>query len=102
MVVVPVDAVPAGEGFSWPSWCRRIGPGYLKAQLTKTAGNNREIRRFAVNVDPAEGDLAALGEPQLAERLGESNFNSLRPRRSSRPPAIRLDSTSANPSSTSY
>ncbi len=42
--------------------------GFYEAQLTKTDGSN-EIRRFAVNVDPAEGNLKHLDGPQLAARL---------------------------------
>jgi hypothetical protein len=42
--------------------------GYYDAMLTRT-DNVADIRRFAYNVDPGEGDLAVLDQTQLAERL---------------------------------
>jgi hypothetical protein len=42
--------------------------GFYEVQLTRIDGAN-ERRRYALNVDPAEGDLSALGPEQLAARL---------------------------------
>ncbi len=42
--------------------------GFYEARLTHTDGT-AENRRYALNVDAAEGDLAALGAEQLAARL---------------------------------
>jgi hypothetical protein len=42
--------------------------GFYEAQLTRIDGAT-ERRRYALNVDPAEGDLSALGPEQLAARL---------------------------------
>jgi hypothetical protein len=42
--------------------------GLYEAQLTRTDGT-AETRRYALNVDPAEGDLSALDAEQLAARL---------------------------------
>jgi hypothetical protein len=42
--------------------------GFYEAQLTRINGA-AERRRYALNVDPAEGDLSALGPAQLAARL---------------------------------
>jgi hypothetical protein len=47
--------------------------GYYEALLTR-ANNVAETRRYAYNVDPAEGNLAALDQPQLAERLSGLNY----------------------------
>ena len=42
--------------------------GFFEAQLTR-ADNSQEIRRYAMNVDPTEGDLAIVTGVQLAPRL---------------------------------
>jgi hypothetical protein len=42
--------------------------GFYEARLTRTNGAT-ETRRYALNVDPAEGDLSAMGPEQLAARL---------------------------------
>jgi hypothetical protein len=42
--------------------------GFYEARLAR-ADNTVETRRYAVNVDPAEGDLAIIGAEQLASRL---------------------------------
>jgi hypothetical protein len=42
--------------------------GYYDAMLTRT-DNSADIRRYAYNVVPGEGDLAVIDQPQLAERL---------------------------------
>jgi len=42
--------------------------GFYEARLTRT-DESPEVRRYAVNVDPSEGNLAAMGAEQLAGRL---------------------------------
>jgi hypothetical protein len=42
--------------------------GIYEVRLTRADGST-ETRRVAVNVDPAEGNLAVMDEPRLAERL---------------------------------
>jgi hypothetical protein len=42
--------------------------GFYEARLTRTNGAT-ETRRYALNVDPVEGDLSTLGSEQLAARL---------------------------------
>ena len=69
VAVIPVDAVPAGEGQFVAKLAQAERAGFYEAQLTKTSGNKRETRRFAVNVNTAEGDLAALDGTELAKRL---------------------------------
>ncbi len=63
-----VDAVRAADG----QWLASLGQtdrsGFYEAQLARTDGK-REIRRAAINVDAAEGDLRALFGPELAARL---------------------------------
>jgi hypothetical protein len=46
--------------------------GFYEALLTRS-DNSSEIRRYAYNVEPAEGDLAALDQTQLAERLAKDS-----------------------------
>jgi len=62
------DAVPAADGSMTVSFCETDTSGIYKALLTKTNGAT-DVRRFALNVDAAEGDLKALGGPELAARL---------------------------------
>ena len=47
--------------------------GFYKALLTQPS-HKTEIRNFAVNVDPAEGDLRALAGPDLASRLAPLKY----------------------------
>jgi hypothetical protein len=47
--------------------------GFYKALLTQPS-HKTEIRTFAVNVDPAEGDLRALAGPDLASRLAPLKY----------------------------
>ena len=42
--------------------------GFYEARLARTDGAT-ETRRYAINVDAAEGDLTAMNAPQLAARL---------------------------------
>ena len=47
--------------------------GFYKALLTQPS-HKTEIRNFAVNVDPGEGDLRALTGPDLASRLAPLKY----------------------------
>jgi hypothetical protein len=47
--------------------------GFYKALLTEPS-HKAEARNFAVNVDPVEGDLRALGGPDLAARLAPLKY----------------------------
>jgi hypothetical protein len=47
--------------------------GFYEAQLTRIDGAT-ERRRYALNVEPAEGDLSALGPEQLAARLEGAKY----------------------------
>ncbi len=50
------------------SFARTEKSGFYEALLTQTTGKG-ETRHYAVNVDPAEGDLKALAGAELAARL---------------------------------
>ncbi|MGD0517118.1 MAG: BatA domain-containing protein [Thermoguttaceae bacterium] len=62
------DAAPNAEGKLFVALNETDAAGVYEARLTRT-DNSVEIRRYAFNVDPAEGNLAALDKSQLAERL---------------------------------
>jgi hypothetical protein len=62
------DAVLAPDGSLSVSLPDVNASGFYEAQLTRTDGTP-EVRHFAVNVDAAEGDLAAMSSEQLATRL---------------------------------
>jgi hypothetical protein len=47
--------------------------GFYQARLTQPS-HKIEIRNFVVNVDPGEGDLRALGGPDLASRLAPLKY----------------------------
>ncbi len=63
-----VGAVRASDGTLVASLADTPWSGFYEAQLIRS-NSVPETRRYAVNVDPAEGDLAALGAEQLASRL---------------------------------
>ncbi|MBN2473020.1 MAG: BatA domain-containing protein [Pirellulales bacterium] len=63
-----VDAVRSPEGVLVASLSETDVSGMYEARLTRTNGTT-ETRRFALNVEPEEGNLAALSGPQLATRL---------------------------------
>jgi hypothetical protein len=63
-----VDAVPAAAGRVTATLPQTTSAGFYEARLTKTDGK-LDVRYFAVNVDAMEGDLSALGGPDLAQRL---------------------------------
>ena len=65
-----VDGVkPNPESDKFEAQCpRTLTAGFYDAQLTTTS-QKTEVRQFAVNVDPTEGDLKTLNGPDLAARL---------------------------------
>ena len=63
-----MDAVRTADGPLAVSLAETGTSGVYEARLTRTDGT-AETRRFALNVDAAEGDLKALSGPQLAARL---------------------------------
>jgi hypothetical protein len=64
-----IEAVPEGKDTMKSTYTRTSLSGFYTAKLT-TKTNKVENRIFAVNVDPAEGDLKALTGPDLNARLG--------------------------------
>jgi len=62
------DATPNAEGKLVVALNETDASGIYEARLTRSDGA-AEIRRYAFNVDPAEGDLAAFDKNQLAQRL---------------------------------
>lgn len=66
--LVPVSAVRTPEGQWLVALDETDESGYYEARLTRTGGT-AEVRRYAFNVDPHEGDLAYLDAEQLAVRL---------------------------------
>jgi hypothetical protein len=65
---VTVQAVRGADGTLGASFSDTDLSGFYEAQLTR-ANNAVETRRYAVNVDAAEGDLAVVSGEQLAARL---------------------------------
>ena len=63
-----VDAAPGPGGQLTAVLPRADVAGFYEARLTRTTGKP-EVRHFAVNVDPAEGDLKSLSGQELASRL---------------------------------
>ncbi|MEE8451182.1 MAG: BatA domain-containing protein [Thermoguttaceae bacterium] len=63
-----VDATPSDDGGLSAVFSRTGNRGVYEARLTRTDGTI-DVRRYAVNVDAAEGDLAALSGTELAPRL---------------------------------
>ena len=64
-----VEAAPDGKDTMKATYARTTQSGFYTAKLT-TKANKVETRVFAVNVDPAEGDLKALTGPDVVARLG--------------------------------
>jgi hypothetical protein len=62
------DAAPNSAGKLFVALNETDVSGIYEARLTRS-DNSAETRRYAFNVDPAEGNLAALDKSQLAERL---------------------------------
>jgi hypothetical protein len=64
-----VGAAAAGDGrVPVVRFARTDTAGIYEAELAATTGA-AEVRRWAVNVDPREGDLARLDAAELADRL---------------------------------
>jgi hypothetical protein len=64
---ISVDATPTADGLA-ATLAEITTAGFFTAELTTNA-NQEETRRFAVNVDPEEGDLATVDREHLAARL---------------------------------
>jgi len=62
------NAVRTADGLMTASLADTDESGFYEARLTRNDGVI-ETRRYAINVDPAEGDLTALNAEQLAARL---------------------------------
>lgn len=68
-----IDGVPGPGGRLTVSFLETDLAGVYQARLTR-ADSTPEIRRFAYNVDPAEGDLTTVTGTQLAEALRGVQF----------------------------
>ena len=64
----PIDAVPNSSGMLVAVYADTDSSGIYEAQLSRTDGSV-ELRRFAVNVDPAESDLSPLDPTELAAEV---------------------------------
>ena len=69
-----VEAVAAANGTSTASLLGTDMAGLYEAQLTRRDGG-ADVRRFAVNVDPAEGDMKQISRAQLDARLEGVRFD---------------------------
>ncbi|MEN6459245.1 MAG: BatA domain-containing protein [Thermoguttaceae bacterium] len=65
---VTVNAVRAADGMLVATLPETSESGFYEAQLTRS-NHAPETRRYAVNVDPLEGDLTTLDNQPLASRL---------------------------------
>jgi hypothetical protein len=65
---VPVNATLGPDRMLTASFFDTDQSGFYEAQLVR-ADNSVETRRYAINVDPNEGDLEAIGAERLATRL---------------------------------
>jgi hypothetical protein len=63
-----VDAARPADGKLSVTITDTDAAGVYEAGLFRSDGS-REVRRYAVNVDPAEGDLRTISAQQLADRL---------------------------------
>jgi hypothetical protein len=70
---VTADAAPNADGKLSAALNETDSSGVYEARLAR-ADNSVEVRRYAFNVDPAEGNLAALDKGQLAQRLKGLNY----------------------------
>jgi hypothetical protein len=68
-----VDAPPNAEGKLIAAISETDFSGVYQAALTRS-DNSSEIRRYAFNVNSAEGNLAALDKGRLAEHLKDLNY----------------------------
>jgi hypothetical protein len=67
-----VDAVLSGDQMT-ATLAQTDQSGFYAAQLTTSKGGT-ETRYYAVNVDPLEGNLQAMFEPDLRARLPDAKF----------------------------
>jgi hypothetical protein len=65
---VTVNSVSSGADHRTATYAKTETSGFYKALLTLPSLKT-EVRNFAVNVDPGEGDLKALAGPDLLSRL---------------------------------
>ena len=65
---VTVNPTRSADGLLTASLPETDVSGFYEAQLSRADGST-ETRRYAINVDPAEGDLAALDGERIATRL---------------------------------
>ena len=68
-----INAEPSGKDRRTVTYTKTETAGFYKALLTQPS-HKTEVRNFAVNVDPAEGDLRALTGPDLAARLAPLKY----------------------------
>jgi hypothetical protein len=73
-VPAAVAATPTADGMLTASLSDIDRSGFYEVRLART-DNTEETRRYAVNVDPAEGDLRWLDGQQLAARLGDLKYH---------------------------
>ena len=84
---VTVNAIRGADGGLTASLFDTDRSGFYEAQLTR-ADNSAETRRYAMNVDPDEGDLAMLDGHNSRRGWKASSIGTSRRRRSNRPPTI--------------
>jgi hypothetical protein len=65
---VTINSEATGTDHRTATYTKTETSGFYKALLTQPS-HKVEVRNFAVNVDPGEGDLRALAGPDLAARL---------------------------------
>lgn len=71
---LPIDAVPSTDGLLEATLGDTPIRGFYTLRLSRKDGTP-ENRLYAVNVDPAEGDLRALGSSELASRLAGISYD---------------------------
>jgi hypothetical protein len=73
-----IDAAPGPDKLLRAALAETDVGGYYEAVLARTDGSSgddqSEVRLYAYNVEPGEGELAALDQTQLAERLKGLNY----------------------------
>jgi hypothetical protein len=68
-----INADAAGKGRRTATYTKTETAGFYQARLTQPS-HKSEIRNFAVNVDPGEGDLRGLTGSDLAARLAPLKY----------------------------
>lgn len=71
--ITAVTAAAGADGILTAALAETGVSGFYEARLTRTDGAS-ETRCYAMNVEPSEGDLAALDAQQLAARLEGVNY----------------------------